>query len=194
MAFKGGASLSKVYGVIDRFSEDVDITLDCRAFAEGFDPFAPGFSRSAIRRFGDRLKSRVESYARDVVRPALEATADGLPAPGRPAVRTGVDGRRTPALRRHVHRFHRSARIRPIPSGRRNRPWSFRPSSLDHVSHEPEPAGHELFHLVMQDQRRVDVPPSTDVRRQQCTPVRSFARIRHLDQRAIGPVPGLREI
>jgi len=32
MAFKGGTSLSKVYGVIDRFSEDVDITLDYRAF------------------------------------------------------------------------------------------------------------------------------------------------------------------
>ena len=87
MAFKGGTSLSKVYGVIDRFSEDVDITLDYRAFAEGFDPFAPGVSRSAIRRFGDRLKSRVESYTRDVVGPALEAAADGLLASGRPAVR-----------------------------------------------------------------------------------------------------------
>ena len=32
MAFKGGTSLSKVYDVIDRFSEDVDITLDYRAF------------------------------------------------------------------------------------------------------------------------------------------------------------------
>jgi len=30
MAFKGGTSLSKVYQVIDRFSEDVDITLDYR--------------------------------------------------------------------------------------------------------------------------------------------------------------------
>ena len=28
MAFKGGTSLSKVYGLIDRFSEDVDVTLD----------------------------------------------------------------------------------------------------------------------------------------------------------------------
>ena len=91
---QGCASLSKVYGVIDRFSEDVDITLDCRAFAEGFDPFAPGFSRSAIRRFGDRLKSRVESYTRDVVGPALEAAADGHPASGRPAVRIDEGGER----------------------------------------------------------------------------------------------------
>ena len=28
IAFKGGTSLSKVYGVIDRFSEDIDITID----------------------------------------------------------------------------------------------------------------------------------------------------------------------
>jgi len=28
MAFKGGTSLSKVFGAIMRFSEDVDITLD----------------------------------------------------------------------------------------------------------------------------------------------------------------------
>ena len=94
MAFKGGTSLSKVYGVIDRFSEDVDITLDYRAFAEGFDPFAPDVSRSAIRRFGDRLKSCVEGYTRDVVGPALEAADGGLPATDRPAVRIDEGGER----------------------------------------------------------------------------------------------------
>ena len=30
LVFKGGTSLSKAYGVIDRFSEDVDITYDIR--------------------------------------------------------------------------------------------------------------------------------------------------------------------
>ena len=44
MAFKGGTSLSKVYGIIERFSEDVDITLDYRAFNDGFDPFADAAS------------------------------------------------------------------------------------------------------------------------------------------------------
>lgn len=33
MAFKGGTSLAKVYKAIDRFSEDVDITLDYRGLA-----------------------------------------------------------------------------------------------------------------------------------------------------------------
>ena len=94
MAFKGGTSLSKVYRIVDRFSEDVDITLDYRAFADGFDVFAPDVSRSAIRRFGDRLKSRVDDYVRYVVGPALYAAAGDLPAPSRPAVRIGEDGER----------------------------------------------------------------------------------------------------
>ncbi len=94
MAFKGGTSLSKVYRIVDRFSEDVDITLDYRAFADGFDPFAKGVSRSAIRRFSDRLKLRVERYTRDVVGPARQAAVAGLPASDRPAVRIDEGGER----------------------------------------------------------------------------------------------------
>ncbi|MCY4306883.1 MAG: nucleotidyl transferase AbiEii/AbiGii toxin family protein [Rhodobacteraceae bacterium] len=30
MAFKGGTSLTKILGAINRFSEDVDVTLDYR--------------------------------------------------------------------------------------------------------------------------------------------------------------------
>ena len=33
LVFKGGTSLSKAYGVIRRFSEDVDLTYDIRAIA-----------------------------------------------------------------------------------------------------------------------------------------------------------------
>ena len=67
MAFKGGTSLSKVYRIIDRFSEDVDVTLDYRAFNDGFDPFADDASRNQIRLFSERLKARVASYIRDAV-------------------------------------------------------------------------------------------------------------------------------
>lgn len=72
VAFKGGTSLSKVYGVIDRFSEDVDITLDYRAFEEGFDLFVEGVSRTKIKQFSDRLKSYVHEYANNVVVPYLQ--------------------------------------------------------------------------------------------------------------------------
>ena len=32
IAFKGGTSLSKAFNIIDRFSEDIDITIDYRDF------------------------------------------------------------------------------------------------------------------------------------------------------------------
>ena len=92
MAFKGGTSLSKVYGIIDRFSEDVDVTLDYRAFNDGFDPFADGASRNQIRRFGERLKGRVAMYIRDIVTPALGSAAYALAADGQHDIRIGDDG------------------------------------------------------------------------------------------------------
>jgi len=79
MAFKGGTSLSKVYGVIDRFSEDVDITLDYRAFGEGFDPFVDGVSRTKTKQFSERLKSYVSDYANHVVAPYLQNVLAKLP-------------------------------------------------------------------------------------------------------------------
>ena len=92
MALKGGTSLAKVYRIIDRFSEDVDVTLDYRAFNDGFDPFADGASRNQIRRFSERLKDRVANYIRDVVAPALGAASDRLAADGRHDIRIGDDG------------------------------------------------------------------------------------------------------
>ena len=92
MAFKGGTSLSKVYRIIDRFSEDVDVTLDYRAFNDGFDPFADGASRNQIRLFSERLKTRVASYIRDVVAPALDGAAERLAANVRHDIHIGNDG------------------------------------------------------------------------------------------------------
>ena len=92
MAFKGGTSLSKVYGVIDRFSEDVDVTLDYRHFDDGFDPFADGASRTATKRFSERLRDRVASHVRDVVAPALDDAARRLAPDGRYDICVGDDG------------------------------------------------------------------------------------------------------
>ena len=92
MAFKGGTSLSKVYGVIDRFSEDVDITLDYRAFDDTFDPFGEDTSRNQVRRFAQGLREHVERYVCDVVAPELAAAAERSGVAGRNAVRIGNDG------------------------------------------------------------------------------------------------------
>ncbi len=74
MAFKGGTSLSKVFGAIARFSEDVDITLDYRGLDGSFDPFAEGVSKTRLKKFSDDLKSFVRDHAFDVVAPHIQKT------------------------------------------------------------------------------------------------------------------------
>jgi hypothetical protein len=56
LVFKGGTSLSKAYGVIKRFSEDVDLTYDIRAIAPDLIEKADsrGPRRAARRRSGAR--------------------------------------------------------------------------------------------------------------------------------------------
>lgn len=73
MAFKGGTSLSKVFGAIRRFSEDVDITLDYRALAPQLDPFAPGLSKTGLKKLAKQLRERVREHTTQLVRPHIEA-------------------------------------------------------------------------------------------------------------------------
>jgi hypothetical protein len=70
MAFKGGTSLSKVYKAINRFSEDIDVTLDYRGFV---DPIRGDESRSEITRLSERLKGFVLAHVRDKIKPYFEA-------------------------------------------------------------------------------------------------------------------------
>ncbi len=69
MAFKGGTSLSKVFGAISRFSEDVDITLDYRGLDGAFDPFADGLSKSRLKKFSEELKFFVREHVHNVIAP-----------------------------------------------------------------------------------------------------------------------------
>ncbi|MGY2341879.1 nucleotidyl transferase AbiEii/AbiGii toxin family protein [Pseudomonas sp. SDO5532_S415] len=76
MAFKGGTSLSKVYKAITRFSEDIDVTIDYRAFE-------PDLTLEALQNLSNRkreeqseaLKAAVQVYMTEVVKPHLEAKA-----------------------------------------------------------------------------------------------------------------------
>lgn len=54
LVFKGGTSLSKAYGVIRRFSEDVDLTYDIRAIAPDLTEKSPWRPRAAKRGSGAR--------------------------------------------------------------------------------------------------------------------------------------------
>ena len=66
MAFKGGTSLSKAYGAIDRFSEDIDLILDWKLL--GYSPDDPWQARSSTKQdaFGKEANRRTAEFlARD---------------------------------------------------------------------------------------------------------------------------------
>ena len=71
MAFKGGTSLSKVFGVIKRFSEDLDLTV-------GFDamPEALPSSRNQRDKLSATLRGLVADHLAGVVRPHLVRTVE----------------------------------------------------------------------------------------------------------------------
>lgn len=60
--FKGGTSLSKVFGAIDRFSEDIDITISGEAL--GFSD-RRDLSNAARDRELDKLQKELHSFAKD---------------------------------------------------------------------------------------------------------------------------------
>jgi len=68
MAFKGGTSLSKAFQIIERFSEDIDITIDYQAFNCG-NPFADGISKTKLKSIGSEIKSRLTQYLKEVLLP-----------------------------------------------------------------------------------------------------------------------------
>tara|TARA_R110001599_G_scaffold86669_1_gene232171 strand:- start:2264 stop:3133 length:870 start_codon:yes stop_codon:yes gene_type:complete len=72
MAFKGGTSLSKVHGVIKRFSEDVDITVDFRGLGcEQSISELLQLSGGKRRKISNALIAEVGRYAREAVLPYL---------------------------------------------------------------------------------------------------------------------------
>jgi hypothetical protein len=76
LLFKGGTSLSKGYGLISRFSEDIDVTvfredIGEAASAEDLEPL----SRKRRNARLDAIKAACQSYINDELRPELTAIA-----------------------------------------------------------------------------------------------------------------------
>lgn len=71
LIFKGGTSLSKVYGLIDRFSEDIDLVLDWRVVNEVQDPMEER-STTKQRKINEVLNERACAYIADRMVPRLE--------------------------------------------------------------------------------------------------------------------------
>ncbi len=70
--FKGGTSLSKCYGLIHRFSEDIDLILDWRTL--GYKVNEPWEERSNTKQdtFNKEANRRAEDFLRDVLLPILK--------------------------------------------------------------------------------------------------------------------------
>jgi len=81
--FKGGTSLSKAYKVIQRFSEDVDLTYDIRALA----PDLVGDSGEALpktpsqeKRWTSEIRKRLPEWIAESVQPLFTSALEGMPA------------------------------------------------------------------------------------------------------------------
>ena len=79
MAFKGGTSLSKVYGAIRSFSEDVDVTVYYKSLDQSIDPFDPKVSRTARDKYNELLKAKLAEHTKNIIRPHFENLVGHLP-------------------------------------------------------------------------------------------------------------------
>ena len=73
MAFKGGTSLSKVFEVIARFSEDIDVTIDYRSLDDSVDPFAESTTNNQRQKLTTHLRDLVNDHVATVVAPHFRA-------------------------------------------------------------------------------------------------------------------------
>ncbi len=85
LVFKGGTSLSKAYGAIRRFSEDVDLTYDIRALAPdlvGDNEEALPKTRSEEKRWSSEVRRRLPIWVTGTVAPIIgaELNEQSLPA------------------------------------------------------------------------------------------------------------------
>jgi hypothetical protein len=75
LVFKGGTSLSKVYGLIDRFSEDIDLVLDWEiiGFGEGLkDPMQSFQSKSKRDQFNKEINRVAAQFISGKLRPQID--------------------------------------------------------------------------------------------------------------------------
>ena len=73
LIFKGGTSLSKAYGLIERFSEDIDLTINRNApfLKDGKDPMEEGISKKERGRRLEALKVNAQAFVNKIILPTL---------------------------------------------------------------------------------------------------------------------------
>ncbi len=92
MAFKGGTSLSKVYRAIERFSEDIDVTVDYRSLLPDMPDLEALTSNSQRSRLSEMLKAALTTHLVEELVPALQAQLFSV-LPDQPVkLEMGADG------------------------------------------------------------------------------------------------------
>ncbi len=72
LLLREGTSLSKCFGFIERFSEDIDLILDWQVL--GYDKEEPWIERSNTKqdKFNKQVNEKTEKFLKDELLPALE--------------------------------------------------------------------------------------------------------------------------
>lgn len=92
-AFKGGTSLSKAYGLIERFSEDIDLILDWRTLGYGtMEPWAQR-SNTKQQQFNDAANEQTAKFLAEQFVPAFRQDMSEII--GHPAVVSIADDKQT---------------------------------------------------------------------------------------------------
>lgn len=73
LMFKGGTSLSKVFNLIGRFSEDIDLILDWR-LVTGEDPLANRGSNTKQNKFNEEVNEKAKRYIKETLLPIISET------------------------------------------------------------------------------------------------------------------------
>ena len=173
IVFKGGTSLAKAYQAIRRFSEDIDVTYDIRAFAPdlvtgaGAEALPP--TRSQEQRWSRATRSRLAEWVRGE---ALAAVSAGI---GREDLsgQVGASGERLVLRYESLlddHGFVRPEVIVEFGARGTGEPHETRPVACDAAPHLPDivlsdglSLGHEgRTHLLGKGDRDARVlPPAT---------------------------------
>jgi Nucleotidyl transferase AbiEii toxin, Type IV TA system len=86
LVFKGGTSLSKAYGAIRRFSEDIDLTYDIRAIAADLVAKAPEAlppNPSQEKKWTKEIRARLSRWALDDALPTVASALTEAKLPGK---------------------------------------------------------------------------------------------------------------
>lgn len=78
LAFKGGTSLSKCFGLIQRFSEDIDIILDWRLVGCGKDEPWAERSKNQQDKYNKAVNARTEVFLAEELAPKLDSDFQNL--------------------------------------------------------------------------------------------------------------------